>query len=103
MLSGAHRLLRRQSIEVLSIEYAVGWHPHFHHARPLTSAERAEVRTPLRRLVSRLSAYGYDTYLLHALSNTDGMKHFLRHRRLKSPRHAGWCRGGRACRAGWRR
>lgn len=73
VLDGAERLLRAQRVEVLSLEYAVGWHHHFHLARPLTPAERLDVQRPLRRLVERLDGYGYDAYLMHALSESDGV------------------------------
>ena len=73
VLDGAQRLLRTQSIEIMSIEYAVGWHRHFHLARPLTRDERAEVTRPLQKLVARLYAWGYDTYLLHARSISEGV------------------------------
>eukprot|EP00966_Prymnesium_polylepis_P230832 5342048-Prymnesium_polylepis.1 len=73
VLQGMRGLLAAQQVDLLSFEYAVGWHAHFHKARPLSPSERGEVNATLFRFQAALFDLGYDTYLLHAPSPRHGV------------------------------
>ena len=54
-------------VQLASFEYANGWHPAYNRRGPVEAAERAQIRETLRAFQERLDAYGYDTYLVHAV------------------------------------
>jgi len=66
VLSGMEGLLRAQRVETMSFEYALGWHPAFAGSGAVPLAKRASIQQTLFRFQQRLSALGYDTYLIHA-------------------------------------
>jgi hypothetical protein len=66
VLNGMHRLLSSQRIEMMSFEYGVGWNKLFSENRVVEPHEATkENSTTLRRFQTRMSRYGYDTYLIH--------------------------------------
>ena len=78
VLKGMHSLLRRRAVPLLSFEYAVRWHPLFARGRGQPVALRADERNltrhrSLARFQQKLSAYGYDTYLINAGDRSSGV------------------------------
>jgi len=68
VLEGMSSLLQAGHIELMSFEYANGWDPAFDSRRPLTPVQRSQVKNTLHRFVTRLSEWGYDSYLINAPS-----------------------------------
>ena len=66
VLHGMHSLLSQQQIELMSFEYGTGWNRLFSENRPVAPHEaRKENHRTLHRFQSKMSAYGYDSYLIH--------------------------------------
>ena len=55
VLRGMEGLLRAQEVQLLSFEYASGWHPLFSEQRPLTDVERLGVHSTLHRFQQKLA------------------------------------------------
>lgn len=68
IVKGMHRILSEQRVEIMSFEYALGWHKSYETKvrRPLTIAEREAAREHTLLHFSKIMfKYGYDTYLIH--------------------------------------
>ena len=78
VLHGMRNLLRSRAVALLSFEYAVRWHPLFSRGRGQPVALSADERNrtahrSLARFQRRLSAFGYDTYLINAGDRGSGV------------------------------
>jgi hypothetical protein len=66
VLHGMQELLSHQRIELMSFEYGVGWNKLFSENRKVDQNEgTGENSRTLRRFQTKMSSYGYDTYLIH--------------------------------------
>ena len=74
VLRGMKGLLKSQSIELASFEYAVGWHRLFQERHPLNTTEALAARNfSLGYFQEQMSSFGYNTYLISAGTPTSGV------------------------------